>query len=191
MSRFRQFRRGQWIYLQHVIGLLLPGEDIGILAVDQVVPQTIDAWNNSELVLLIEEGRRQVDRQQADLAHIRGRAQWLFTVGAAVLAALGSALLSSISAASVTVLALMAMLLLAYGVGGAAAVLTVKADFGVIHAAVLTNAERPVQRSLASSYARLVRAGENTVAARLTVFRQAVVYCLAGGYLGLVAVLVH
>ena len=31
--------------------------------------------------------------------------------------------------------------------------------------------------------------GENTVATRLTVFRQAVLFCLLGGYIGLIAAL--
>ena len=36
----------------------------------------------------------------------------------------------------------------------------------------------------------MMSTGENTVATRLTVFRQAVVFCLLGGYLGLIAELV-
>ena len=82
------------------------------------------------------------------------------------------------------------MVLLVYGVGGAAAILTVKADFKVIHAAVLSASTPPVDQALASSYSRMMSTGENTVATRLTVFRQAVVFSLIGGYLSLLAVLI-
>jgi hypothetical protein len=116
-------------------------------------------------------------------------AQWLFTVGAAALAALGGGFISTRPALPVAVLWLAGMVLLVYGVGGAAAILTVKADFRVIHAAVLSACARPVDKELAGSYAQMMSTGENTVATRLTVFRQAVVFCLIGGYLGLLAVL--
>jgi hypothetical protein len=37
----------------------------------------------------------------------------------------------------------------------------------------------------------MLATGENTVATRLTVFRQAVVFVIVGGYLGLVCVLIQ
>ena len=84
---------------------------------------------------------------------------------------------------------LVGLVILVYGVAGAAAILTVKADFRVIHAAVLSASTPPIDQALASSYTRMMATGENTVATRLTVFRQAVVFCLVGGCLGLLAVL--
>jgi hypothetical protein len=36
----------------------------------------------------------------------------------------------------------------------------------------------------------MLRTGENTVATRITIYRQAVVYVIAGGYIALIAYLV-
>ena len=188
-DRIGQFVHGQWVYLAHVVSLFAPGRDVPVFAADRLKPENIDAWAPEELQLLIDEGRRQVDRQQGDLESIRGRAQWLFTVGAAALAALGGGFVSRRPASPVAALWLAGMVLLVYGVGGAAAILTVKADFDVIHAAVLSASARPVDQELAGIYARMMSTGENTVATRLTVFRQAVVFSLIGGYVGLLAVL--
>ena len=39
---------------------------------------------------------------------------------------------------------------------------------------------------LAADYAAMLAAGENTVATRVTVFRQAAVFLIAGSYIGLI-----
>jgi hypothetical protein len=184
-----QFRHNQWIYLMHVVHLIAPGHPVPVFTIDANQPGDLSAWATDELTLLIEEGRRQSDRQQAQLEEIRGRAQWLFTVGAAVLGALGAGLIGAKPALGYTIISLAGMLLLVLGLGGAAAILTVKADFNTIHVAVLSKVEQPVDHKLAASYSRMMAVGENTVATRLTVFRQAVVYSLAGGYLGLIGAL--
>ncbi len=186
-SRTKAFKRGQRIYLEHVLGLIAPGSAVPTFPADQLKPQSLDAWTNDDLGHMIEEGRRQSDRQQADLERIRSRAQWLFTVAAGALAALGAGLVSSKPSVPLIALWLVGMLLLVYGIGGAAAILTVRADFAMIHTAVLSGVSPPVDRELAKSYSRMMSDGENTVATRLTVFRQAVVFSLSGGYLGLLA----
>lgn len=189
VAQFRAFLQGQWIFLAHVLGLVAPGHDIPVFRADQVQAQPLDQWGSDDLALLIDEGRRQVDRQQGDLESIRGRAQWLFTLGVAVIAALGGGFVSARPIFVLAVVWLVGLVTLVYGVAGAAAVLTVKADFRVVHAAVLSASTPPIDHALASIYTRMMATGENTVATRLTVFRQAVVFCLVGGCLGLLAVL--
>jgi threonine dehydrogenase-like Zn-dependent dehydrogenase len=81
--------------------------------------------------------------------------------------------------------------LLVCGVAGAAAVMTVRADFKMIDTTVLSASQPPILMALAASYSRMLATGENTFATRLTVFRQAVVFVIVGGYLGLLAVLLH
>jgi hypothetical protein len=137
---------------------------------------------------MVDEGRRQADRQLADLAQIRGRAQWLFTVGvpivtaiATVLAAVGngdSAWWNAAWAAS--------LLIAGYGVVGAAAIMTIRADFNEIDSAVLSRYKPPILTRLAADYAEMLAVGEDTVATRRTVFRQAVVWLIIGGYGGLI-----
>lgn len=186
----REVRHNQWIYLLHAGSLLAPGHELPGFAADSLRPGDISEWTTAELGLLIEEGRRQSDRQHTDLQDIRGRSQWLFTVAVAALAALGAGLVSSDVSTLETALWLVGLAVLVYGVAGAAAVMVSRADFNTIHTAVLSREKRPIDRSLAEAYARMMADGENTVATRLTVFRQAVVFCLLGGYLGLVAALV-
>ncbi|HZV72662.1 MAG TPA: hypothetical protein VFF79_03010 [Conexibacter sp.] len=136
---------------------------------------------------MIDEGRRQSDRQFGDLERIRGRAQWLFTVASAVLASLGAAFVHARPGWPLDVAWLVALLLLVYGIGGAAGILAGRAEFTMIDTAVLSSNEPPIQRALAQSYTRMLAVGENTVATRLTVFRQAVLFSLTGGYMGLLA----
>jgi hypothetical protein len=187
--RLREFGHGQRIYLLHALGLLAPGRELPLVAADRLASADVSGWSAPELALLIEEGRRQSDRQQADLRDVRARAQWLFTVAVAALAALGAGLASARPGGALAALWIIGLAALVYGVGGAAAIMVARADFNAIHTAVLSAADQPVDRSLAKAYARMMALGENTVATRLTVLRQAVVWCLCGGYLGLVAAL--
>jgi hypothetical protein len=190
-GRLAQFRRGQFVYFAHVRGLLAPGEEIAVFAAHQLEPRSLEKWDDNDLEQMVEEGRRQLDRQLSVLAEIRGRAQWLFTVGSAVTAPLAGAFVATRPTGALIALWLVSLLILLYGVAGAAAVLTVRADFRAIDTAKLSQVAPPVLRALATSYSSMLATGENTVATRLTVFRQAVVFVLVGGYLGLIGVLIH
>lgn len=185
----KAFIHGQKVYALHVLGLLAPGLEIPALRAHQVSPQSLDEWSDEDLGHMIEEGRRQLDRQLSDLTQIRSRAQWLFTVGAAIIVAVAGALGRVDPTGWLLALWLFALTLLAYGVAGAAAILTVRADFKTIDTAVLSASDPPVLRALAMSYSRMLGTGENTVATRLTVLWQAVVLIILGGYLGLIAYL--
>lgn len=187
---WREFKRNQKVYGEYALSLVMPGSPLPVLLADQSTPAELTEWSNEELVLLIEEGRRQLDRQQDDLRDVRGRAQWLFTVALAGLATLGAGLSSRHTGVATASLWLIGLIVLTWGVAGAASVMVSRADLKTIHTAVLSGAERPINRALAKSDARMMDTGENTVATRLTVFRQAAVYCLLGGYLGLVAALI-
>ena len=186
---WREFRRNQKIYGEYALSLVMPGGQLPALPADQSTPADLAAWSDDELALLIDEGQRQLDRQQDDLRDVRGRAQWLFTVAVAGLATLGAGLLARHPSTGVTGLWIIGLIVLTWGVAGAASVMVSRADLNVIHATVLSAAERPIKRALAKSYARMMSTGENTIATRITIFRQAAVYCLLGGYLGLVAAL--
>ncbi len=186
-----RFARGQVIYFAHVVGLVAPGEEIPVFRAHQITPAPLDGWTDDDLERMVDEGHRQLDCQFSDLERIRGRAQWLLTTGAAITAALGSALVATDPSGLILLLWIPSLILLGCGVAGAAAVMTVRADFNTIDTAVLSNKKAPILTVLATSYSRMLATGENTVATRLTVFRQAVLFVIAGGYLGLLAVLLH
>lgn len=190
-GNIKAFIHGQKVYGLHVLGLLAPGLEIPALRAHQVSPQPLDAWSDEDLGQMVEEGRRQLDRQLSDLTQIRTRSQWLFTVGAAIIVTAAGAFARIDPTGWLLALWLFALALLAYGVAGAAAILTVRADFKTIDTAVLSTSDPPILRALATSYSRMLGTGENTIATRLTVLWQAVVFIILGGYLDLIAYLLE
>lgn len=187
--RLKEFRRGQAIYASHVAALLTPGTPIPSVKAQEIEIGSLDSWTDPELELMVEEGRRQVDRQLQDLDRIRARSQWLFTLGVAALGALGTGFVKSNPNGWSAVAWIAGMVILTWGVGGAAAVMVVRAEFSQIVTALLSSAARPVLRSLAGSYSRMTGLGEDCIATRITVFRQAVLFSIIGGYLALIAAL--
>jgi len=184
------FRRGQGIYFAHVIALTTPGVETPQYKAHATEPKSLDGWSSQDRALMIEEGRRQADRQLDDLKEVRGRAQWLFTVGVAVTVAIGGVLRADRSTDGRLVLFVASLLMLVYGLAGAAGIMAARADFNTIDTAVLSHKPLPTERYLAGAYSRILGEGENTVATRITIFRQAVVWIIAGGYVGLVATLI-
>jgi hypothetical protein len=185
----RTFRRGQLIYLEHVLGLLTPGAEITQHEAHQQEPDPLQGWSAEDRALMIQEGRRQADRQLRDLKEIRGRAQWIFTLGVAITVALAGAFLADRPTGTRLGLFIASLVMLVYGLAGAASIMAVRADFSTIDTAALSKHRPPIEAYLAGAYSRMLRLGENTVATRLTIFRQVVVWVIVGGYVGLIATL--
>jgi hypothetical protein len=160
-------------------------------AAHRVEPSPLDTWSDEDLKLMIDEGRRQLDRQYSDLEHIRSRAQWLFTVGVAVIAGLVGSLNAPRPSIVGRILWLLAVALVVCGIAGAAAIMVIRADFSTIDTATLSQRQPPIRKELATDYSMMLTTGENSVAARLTVFHEAVLYLIIGGILGLLSVLAH
>jgi hypothetical protein len=184
LRRIQLFGRGQWIYLVHVLALLAPGWEMPTVGANPTPPGSLNGWHEEELKIMLDEGRRESDRQVADLVEIRSRAQWLFTFGTPLVVAVASvyAAIGSGDSGWWKVLWLGSLLAVGYGVVGAAAIVTVRADLNLIDTAVLSRKERPTLESLADDYATMMLVGQNTVATRVTLFRQAVVWEILGGY---------
>jgi hypothetical protein len=177
----------QGIYAAHVLGLIRPDRRVGVHEADKNQPGSTKKWTPDERRLLIEEGRRQLDRQDAELERVRSRSQVLLALGLA-LAATTASTRSTISDADCAVLWILWAAALAcegWSVLGAAATAVVRADMEIIHAAVLSRREDNIEESLADDYAAMVMAGENQVATRVTNTRIAVVFLLVGGALTL------
>jgi hypothetical protein len=191
LNAMKRFLRGQWIYLCHVAGLILPGLEPPVHLAHQTEPAALDGWGDDELNLMIDEGRRQADRQTKDFDRIATRAQWLFTLGAAMIVALaGRFSAADPGGPAQHVFWLVGLGLLTLGVAGAAALMATRADFREIDTAVFSRYPAPRNRLLARDFSRMLRTGENTVATRTTIYRQAVVYVLLGGYTALLAYIV-
>jgi hypothetical protein len=176
------------MYLRHVRGLLIPGIEVAVVQTDTLEPESLDDWNDDALQVIIDEGRRQIDRQSERFDRVRSGAQFLFTTALALLVVLGAAAHRILHQEGVVlrVAWVLGLAAVAGGALGAAAILTVKAEFGSIHTALLSRSGPDPIRDLAVAYTQQVRAGENTVNARLTVYRDAVWLVLIGALVQLI-----
>lgn len=170
------------VYLQHVLVLFWPGGNPGQFAVHPGVPGHLGEWSDDDLRLLVEEGRRQLDRQHSDLERIQNRAQFLFTITAGLLALFGSQA-SRLQEAHGVLLGLwvVGLLVILLALLGGAALMSAKGEFGGVDACLLSSQASGVLKSVGRGYANSVGAGENTIATRITVLRDAVFLTTLGG----------
>lgn len=160
----------------YVLALLFGGP-VGVPKVNPNQPGDLEQFEPEDLRLVIDEGRRQLADQAVSFRHVTDRGQVLTTVSLAVLAfwaASGrsfsddtwTATLGQVLWAGGGVLAII-------GVAASASVVVVQATFTAVDTTEITTWEPPVLRRLAADYAGAVVNGENTVASRVTLFRQA------------------
>lgn len=176
-----EFIANRWRYSQHVAAIARPGRAPEVPNVHQMDAGDVTSWEHVELNLLIDEGRRQADGQQQQLSEIRTRAQFVFATGLALagllLADSGPFIVRSPRLGDV--LTGGGFLAALWGVLGAASVIVSTAALSTIDAALLSRAARSeVLMTVATAYSKGVGTGANTVAGRLTVLREAVVWVL-------------
>jgi hypothetical protein len=172
------------MYLRHVWGLVIPGVRVRVVPVHNIQPTSLDDWRDDALRLLVDEGRRQLDRQSARFDRVRTNAQFLFTTALALLVVLAAA--ARRTDGLLMVAWAFGLAVVALGLLGAASLLTVRSDFGTIDTAKLTESGPAPLAALADAYAHQVGTGENTVAARITVYRDAVWLVLLGALIQLI-----
>ncbi|MFC8838645.1 hypothetical protein ACFT8Q_00635 [Streptomyces griseoincarnatus] len=175
-GRFAEAR----LYLHYCAALLHPGRPLPTFADPAPCTGSLDHLQQEDLTLLIEEGRRQFDRQAADLDRIRNRAGALATVSLALTAAIIARSREVLSEhwaliAAWTLSCCLALL----AVAGAAAVLTGRAVLARIDTALATQGTPPIQKQLAAGYVQNASTGEETVRTFLTVFRDAATLAVA------------
>ncbi|WP_326806065.1 hypothetical protein OIE49_36660 [Streptomyces sp. NBC_01788] len=181
-GRFAEAR----LYLIYCMALLHPGRALPTFAEFPDRTCDLDQHSDDELALLIEEGRRQLDRQITDLDRIRNRAGALATVSLALGAALATKA-SDVGQRHWILLALYvcSCTLAVLAVAGAASILSARAVFGRTDTYLATQGARPLRKSLAETYAELSGVGEETVRTFLTVFRDAVTLTVASALVSL------
>jgi hypothetical protein len=175
-------------YLRHILALVSPGRTAPQFDAHNMSPASIDSWSDEEKRLLIEEGRRQLDRQATDFNQVQTRAQIVLTTGIALAAGWTATLSGLLSGGArapgmAWLFLILSALLIVLANLGAASIIVVRAEFGTIHTTLLTHSQPPVLDSLATAYARTVRVGGNTIATRLSVLRYSVLILLAAALL--------
>lgn len=177
----REWKHESVVFLLHIVALLKPGTEVPVFKAHVHEPKDVSAWPEADLGLVIEEGRRQLDQQFVDLDRIRGRAQFLFTTGLALVAGLFASAKPLVSDGLGTFcLWIAALIMSSLAVLGAAGLMTTRSEFSVIDTSLLTYQSPPIVGKLAAAYSRAVRVGANTVATRLTLYRDAA-FCLLLG----------
>jgi hypothetical protein len=164
---------------------LRPSTAVPAFEVHADQPGDVSGWSQDDHQLLIAEGRRQLDRQIADLERIRSRCQFLFTTALALLVVVFGTVRTIAGPSSHRVLPALllwcvSILFIVLGLLGAAALITVRKDVQIIDAARLSRTAPPVLKALALAYADAIRTGENSVATALTVQRDAVLFVVVG-----------
>src|SRR6266498_1771096 len=115
------------VYLAHVAALFVPGVRVRSLPVHPGKVGTLSEWSEAELVLLVEEGRRQLDRQRADLDRVQARSQLLFTTAAALLVVLTAEFETMASRGGMVFMAwYLGLALVALGLLGSAALMSLR-----------------------------------------------------------------
>jgi hypothetical protein len=176
------------MYLRHIRGLALPGIKVETIVIHPTEPASLDGWGDDALHIIVDEARRQIDRQSERFDRIRTTAQLLFTTALALLVVLAAGAHRVLDQESVILFVawVVGLIVVALGMLGAASILTVRAEFGTIDTPALTYHGPDPLKVLATAYAQQVRVGESTVAARLTVYRDAVWLVLLGAAIQLV-----
>jgi hypothetical protein len=172
-----------WVYLYHIAALFFLSRQRAVHSSDSNEPGTLQNWSDDDLRLLVDEGRRQVDRQTNDLERIRLRAQVLLALGIALEGTAGS-FQSEVSKADscwVWALWILALLLIGFSILGAAATAATRADLEIIHATALSRYEPNALRHLADDYAAIMPGNESQIATRLINMRLAIILVLVGG----------
>jgi hypothetical protein len=156
-------------------------------------PSDVSALDAGSLQLIVDEGRRQLDNQADRFRHITDRAQTLLTVGliavgfaASIFTRLGH--VHAVRRVLATSFWGVGGVMLLIGIAAAAAAVVVGAEFDTVDTTQISGWPSPALPLLAREYAEAVIIGETTVAARLTLFRQATRFVCWGVVLAALAV---
>lgn len=170
-------------YLAYCAALFRPGVAVPVFQQPAPFVADLTVLPDADLTLIIEEGRRQLDRQYADLERTRGRAGTALTVALGTLAALAGLAPTAVSGPlPCRILWVLSAVLVLFGVAGTAAVLTAQARLGAVYTDVFA-ADDPSRHGLARLYAEVSGIGEVTIAARVTVLRDATLVLVLGAVL--------
>lgn len=178
------------VYLSHVRALFAPGSKARqhtAMPTEVATPGDLTDWTDDELKLLVEECRFTLADQSARFDQVRTTSQILLPLAFGLVAIFGTQLGrvvdldSRCTRVALALLWIVGCLCSVIAGLGAAAILSVRAQFGRVLPTLLSKEQRPILQALAAGYAGQTAVGETTVATRLTIVRDAVFLLTAGG----------
>nr|MDT0664924.1 hypothetical protein [Micromonospora sp. DSM 115978] len=146
------FIRGRQVYLLYCLALLRPGRTPPDLPVDPNTAGSIEGWPQADVELLIEEGRRHLDRLFVELDRTRDRARAGIAATLALLVITSAQLPTSAGSCVRLGLFSLSLFLLSLGFLGLLSIAVVQVRVGIIHAGVLSTYTPPVSSALAQDY---------------------------------------
>ena len=181
------FDRGEMrLYFEHVLALVRPGHRPVVPDVYGVSPGTLESWNDLDLDLMLEEGRRELDAAASTLNDLRARGQTLFTILLAFVGfSVGGQFISSVDKSILGyVLWYVGLVVTVVGLVGAAAVYATTAEMGSVDAVLLSREPSAgIKRIVACAYPHAVKRSKVTTMARFTVLRDATWFGVIGALL--------
>lgn len=172
------------LYLVYAVSPLRPGAEMPTFREPRPFKWDLDSeLTADDLTVIVDEGRRQIDRQLADLEKLRSRAGALVTLCLAELAALSAGASRIFGSAHLTAVWSLSVIAVLLALGGALALLSAQAKFGRTDTMGLAVSKSQINRVAALSYAKSVSQGEEAIATRITVFRDAVLLAIVGAIL--------
>lgn len=168
-------------YLLHCRALLLPGTKVPVFCNPRMPDAIPESATGPELDLLIAEASSQLDRQKTGLAEIRSRALGMTTVALTELGLLAAtAQRFTVAGGWPLILWVGCFLLVVAGLAGMGSVASSRADFGGIDISRLLGKTGELHRVYANELVDCIPLGDETLNARVTVFRDALLLMALG-----------
>ncbi|RFS81394.1 hypothetical protein D0T12_32735 [Actinomadura spongiicola] len=179
-KRFAEAR----VYAYYVLAVFRPGLEVPTFGQPRDFTDNLNGLTDDDHKVLIEEGRRQLDRQLADLERNKSRAATMLTIGLAEVAVLAAGANRAFAFGLWTsIIWIMSAILALLALGGAVSLLTSQAIFGRVDARAVASGPIPLQQQVAIGYAQSVSWGEETIRTRITILRDGVLLAVASAML--------
>lgn len=179
---------GRWreahLYLRYATAPLRPGARLPVFE-----EPTKPEWplrselDVPQLDLIMSEARRQLDRQRADLESLRTRSNALVALCLVELGLLSAGASKVFKHGLLIVPWALSVVAVLLALGGAIALVSARADFSGVNIFGLAAAKPPLHRVATKAYVGATSTGDVTIAARVTVFRDAVLLAIVGALL--------
>lgn len=180
-GRFREVRA----YFLYCLALFWPGVQVPMFEKPPDRDPDIAGFTVEQLQVLLDEGRRQLDRQRQDLERVQTRSATAAAIGLAEIALLSNGGATVIRADGFWYIPwLLGVICVSLGVAGAVSLLTTRPTVAAPHVnEIATYPGRDPLYCATYSYIRDVDVGDFTLSARVTILRDVALLLVLGAIL--------